>query len=101
MPVRARRQRRTASCSSRAVTSAITSSNAALAVGGGLLGADAVDSAVVRDGEDPADSRAALRVEAGGGAPHLDQGVLGDLLGERGFARGATNTALSARGDAV
>src|SRR5215831_12978203 len=39
--------------------------DAAIAVGGGLFGADAVDSTVVRDGEDPTDRRAPLRVEAG------------------------------------
>src|SRR5215831_19214639 len=35
---------------------------AAIAVSGGLFGADTVDGAVVRDREDPTDRRAALRV---------------------------------------
>lgn len=74
---------------------------AALAVGCGLFGADAVDGAVVRDGEDPADRRAALLVEAGGGAPHLDQGVLGDLFGERRIAHDATDQTICTRGDRV
>src|SRR5262245_34859594 len=74
---------------------------AALAVGGGLFGAYAVNSAVVRDGEDPADRRATLRVEARGGAPHLDEGVLGDLLGERRIARDATDQTIRTRGDRV
>src|SRR5215472_14264525 len=45
----------------------IRSAGAALAVGGGLFGADAVDGAMVCDGQDPADRRAALLVEAEGG----------------------------------
>src|SRR5262245_14461575 len=75
--------------------------DAAIAVGGGLFGADTVDGAVVRDREDPTDRRAALRVEAGRVAPHLDQGVLGDLFGERRVAHDATDQTVSTRGDRV
>src|SRR5262252_339488 len=59
------------------------SGSAALAVGGGLFGADAVNGSMMRNGEDPADRSAALAVEACGGTPHLDHDVLGDLFGER------------------
>src|SRR5215470_3864024 len=74
---------------------------AALAVGGGLFGTDTVDGAVVGNGEDPADRRAALLVEAEGGAPHLDQGVLGDLFGQRRVTHDATDQTIGTRGDRV
>src|SRR5215831_6161341 len=56
---------------------------AAIAVGGGLFGADAVDGAVVRDREDPADRRAALRVEAGRVAPRHAPSALSDATSQR------------------
>src|SRR5262249_31175021 len=74
---------------------------AALAVAGSLFGADAVNSAVMRDREDPADRRATLIVETMSGAPHLDHGVLGDFLGDRRIAHDAADQTISARGDRV
>src|SRR5262249_61418240 len=67
----------------------------------GGLRAARVDGAGGRVGENPATRRAALRVETGGGAPHLNQGVLGDLLGERRIARDATDQTIGPGGDRV
>jgi hypothetical protein len=71
------------------------------AVGGGLLGADAVHRPAVRDGEHPGGRRAAGAVVPRRRPPHLDEHLLRHLLGLGGIPQNPADQAVHARRDEV
>ena len=66
-----------------------------------LVAPDRVDGPPVGDGHDPRPRRAAVPVEAGGLAPHVEEDVLRDVLGALGVADDPTGHAVDRRAHGV
>ena len=63
----------------------------------GLRGADSVNRSRVRTTKNPADRAALLRIETARELPHIEEHLLGDLLGVTGIAKNPGGEAEHAR----